>query len=69
MAVSFVTLFYAVGQLLGPALAGPLIEWRDGFRLVFAFSCLMMAVGVALSAYSRRHQAYRSEPSPACQAD
>ena len=69
VAVSFVTLFYAVGQLLGPALAGPLIEWRDGFRLVFAFSCLVMAAGVALSAYSRRHQAYRPGPPAAWEAD
>ena len=69
VAVSFVTLFYAVGQLLGPALAGPLIEWRDGFRLVFAFSCLVMVAGVALSAYSRRHQAYRPVSSAACEAD
>ncbi|MCH2558908.1 MAG: MFS transporter [Alcanivorax sp.] len=66
VAVSFVTLFYAVGQLLGPALAGPLIEWRDGFRLVFALSCVAMVIGVLLSAYSRRHQ---RAPSPQPSAD
>ncbi len=49
MAVSFVTLFFATGQLLGPALAGLLIDWRQEFRLTFSLSALLMLVGVFLA--------------------
>jgi len=54
VAVSFVTLFFAIGQLLGPAVAGLLIEWQDGFRLVFALSAGLMAFGIVLSLISAR---------------
>jgi MFS family permease len=54
MAVSFVTLFFAIGQLLGPALAGLLIEWQQDFRLSFLISTALLAAGIALSHFSRR---------------
>jgi MFS family permease len=54
VAVSFVTLFFALGQLLGPAIAGLLIEWQDGFRLVFALSAGLMIFGIILSLISAR---------------
>ncbi len=54
VAVSFVTLFFAIGQLLGPAVAGLLIEWQDGFRLVFALSAGLMAFGIILSLISAK---------------
>ena len=50
VAVSFVTLFYATGQFLGPALAGLVVEWSEGFRVAFAGSCLVMVGGVYLLA-------------------
>lgn len=49
VAVSFVTLFFALGQLLGPALAGLLLESTNNFRLTFFISCLLMTVGIYLS--------------------
>lgn len=48
LAVSFVTLFYAAGQFLGPALAGVMIEHAGGFRAAFAVSCVILAAGVLL---------------------
>ncbi|HDZ07976.1 MFS transporter [Pseudohongiella sp.] len=51
MAVSFVTVFFALGQLIGPALAGLLIDWQQDFRLTFALSAVLMFVG-ALVSYS-----------------
>nr|WP_232802436.1 MFS transporter [Alloalcanivorax mobilis] len=70
VAVSFVTLFYAIGQLIGPAAAGVLIEWSGGFRTPFAASCAIMLVGVYLCWHTRRHQNYRpaARLPDACQA-
>lgn len=49
MAVSFVTVFFALGQLIGPALAGLLIDWQQDFRLTFALSAALMLVGAVAS--------------------
>jgi MFS family permease len=46
-ATSFVTLFYAIGQLTGPALAGIVID-KAGFRIAFGTSCALMLAGVWL---------------------
>ena len=56
VAVSFVTLFFASGQLIGPALAGLLVEWTGDFRLVFTFTCLLMAIGIFLCWHTRKSQ-------------
>lgn len=53
MAVSFVTVFFALGQLIGPAVAGGLIEWQQDFRLSFALCTLLLLIGVGLSHLSR----------------
>jgi MFS family permease len=42
-------LFYAIGQFIGPAAAGVMIEHAGGFRAAFAASCLVMGFGVYLS--------------------
>jgi len=55
VAVSFVTLFFALGQLIGPAFAGMLIEWQQDFRLSFLLCGLLLFVGVLLSYHSRRY--------------
>jgi MFS family permease len=63
LALSTVTLFFAVGQLLGPALAGALIEHTpggDGFRLTF--SLVSLAALTALGLCFRIHQ---RRPAPA----
>lgn len=49
LAMSYVTLFYAIGQLIGPAFAGLLIEHAGGFRSAFTASCAVLGVGVLLS--------------------
>lgn len=48
LAVSFVTVFMAAGQLAGPAGAGVVIDWTGDFRLAFGLCAALIAVGVAL---------------------
>lgn len=55
MAVSFVTVFFALGQLIGPAVAGVLIEWQQDFRLSFGLCGLLLLLGIGLSHRSRRY--------------
>lgn len=55
MAVSFVTVFFALGQLIGPAVAGVLIEWQQDFRLSFGLCGLLLLFGIGLSHHSRRY--------------
>lgn len=56
VAVSYITLFYAVGQLLGPAAAGVLVEWTGGFREVFAIAATMMGASILLCWHTRISQ-------------
>jgi MFS family permease len=48
VAVSFVTVFFATGQLVGPVGAGILIE-LGGFRMAFGAVCLALVAGIFLS--------------------
>lgn len=54
VAFSFVTLFFAGGQLVGPAVAGWLIEYTGDFRSGFSFTCAGLLVGVYLTNRIRR---------------
>lgn len=59
LALSTVTLFFAVGQLLGPALAGAVIEHTPGgggFRLTFGAVSLaaLLALGLCLRIHQQR---------------
>ena len=56
VAVSFVTLFFAIGQLIGPAAAGVIVESMGGFSRAFAITSALMAWGVVLCWYSRKSQ-------------
>ena len=56
LAVSYVTLFYAVGQFAGPAAAGLLIEYAGGFRTAFAACCVVLALGIVLTLRLGRRQ-------------
>ncbi len=49
LAVSYVTLFFAVGQFIGPTAAGFAIGATDGFRSTFAVSSLFLFIGILLS--------------------
>lgn len=55
MAVSFVTVFFALGQLIGPAVAGVLVEWQHDFRLSFALCSGLLLLGIFMSHRSRRY--------------
>lgn len=50
VAISFVTLFFAAGQLIGPSAAGVLLEHTGNYQLMFLLSSALIAVGVYLSA-------------------
>jgi MFS family permease len=54
IAFSFATLFFAVGQFLGPAIAGWLIESAGGFTAAFSFTFLVLSVGFGLTLLIRR---------------
>ena len=54
IAFSFATLFFAVGQFLGPAIAGWLIESTGGFIAAFGFTFLVLLVGFGLTLLIRR---------------
>ncbi|MFW5823712.1 MAG: MFS transporter [Marinobacter sp.] len=57
IAFSFVTVFFATGQLIGPAVAGWLIELGGGFRVAFGFTFLVLLVGVWLTLRIRKFPA------------
>jgi MFS family permease len=51
VALSAITVFYALGQLIGPALAGRVIDSAGGFQLTFLLTAaaLLLAVGLTVS--------------------
>ena len=54
IAFSFVTVFFALGQLVGPAVSGWLIEEGGGFRVAFGFTFAVLVLGVILTLRIRR---------------
>ncbi|WP_323750743.1 MFS transporter [Marinobacter sp.] len=57
IAFSFVTLFFASGQLLGPAVAGWIIESNGGFLGAFGFNFVVLLAGAYLTLKIRRFPA------------
>lgn len=57
IAFSYVTLFFAGGQFIGPAVAGWMIETSGGFQLAIGFTCAWLAVGLFLTQRIRRFPA------------
>jgi MFS family permease len=49
LAFSYVTFYFAVGQLIGPTIAGWLIEDWGGFRSAFLFSSVILGIGLLLT--------------------
>ena len=49
LAVSYVTMFFAAGQLVGPSAAGWLIGVTDAFRFTFGVSAGLILLGALLS--------------------
>jgi len=54
IAFSFATLFFAVGQFLGPAVAGWLIETTESFIAAFTFTVVVLSIGFGLALLIRR---------------
>ncbi|MDE5414507.1 MFS transporter [Alkalihalobacterium chitinilyticum] len=48
LAFSYVTLYFAVGQFIGPTIAGWLIDDWGGFKGAFLFSSICLSVGLVL---------------------
>jgi MFS family permease len=59
VAVSFITVFFASGQLIGPVVAGIIIE-SSGFRLAFAVGCVFLLAGVYFSIRLMRFPAQKN---------
>lgn len=56
VAISFITLFFAAGQLIGPSAAGVLLEYTGNFRLMFLISSSLLGLGIYLSWRSGKTQ-------------
>jgi MFS family permease len=56
LALSYVTLFYASGQLIGPAAAGWVIDYAGGFSRAFLWSSLFILVSLAITTRLRRQK-------------
>jgi MFS family permease len=54
IAFSYVTVFFATGQFLGPAIAGALIEFSGGFHLAVGFTCAALLGALLLTLRIRR---------------
>lgn len=68
IAFSFVTVFFASGQLIGPAISGWLIESGGGFRVAFGFTFAVLVVGVVLTLRIRRFPASWAVGEPSREA-
>jgi MFS family permease len=62
IAFSYVTLFFAGGQFIGPAVAGWMIETDGGFQLAIGFTCAWLVVGLFLTQRIRRFPAGLAVP-------
>jgi MFS family permease len=49
VAFSYATFYFAIGQLLGPVIAGWLIEEANGFESVFVMTSITLAIGILLT--------------------
>jgi MFS family permease len=49
LAFSYVTFYFAVGQLIGPAIAGWIIEDGGGFKSAFLFTSIILGIGLFLT--------------------
>lgn len=49
IAFSYVTFYFAIGQFIGPTIAGWLIEDFGGFKSAFLFSTIFLVIGLLLS--------------------
>jgi MFS family permease len=66
LAFSYVTFYFAVGQFIGPTIAGWLIEDFGGFKSAFLFSSLCLVVGLFLTfkVKNSEQQVFRNSKIP-----
>jgi MFS family permease len=64
-AIGFISIFYAVGQMIGPGLAGWMIEHLGGFSAAYGFGILIYVVGLLLGISLTKDN---REPLPAADA-
>lgn len=66
LAFSYVTFYFAVGQFIGPTIAGWLIEDWGGFKSAFLFSSLCLVVGLFLTfkVKNSEQQVFRNSKIP-----
>lgn len=57
VAVSYVTFYFAAGQLMGPFVSGRIIDYSGSFRAVFVCCCLLIAVGIVIALRFNRQAA------------
>lgn len=48
-AIGFISIFYAVGQMMGPGIAGWLIEYAGGFKMAYGFGAIVFFITLLLS--------------------
>ena len=64
IAFSFATLFFAMGQFFGPAIAGWLIEATGNFTSAFGFTVVVLSTGFCLALLIRRFPAELAVQEP-----
>ncbi|MGG2057456.1 MFS transporter [Lysinibacillus pakistanensis] len=48
-AIGFISIFYAVGQMMGPGIAGWLIEYAGGFKMAYGFGAVVFLFTLLLT--------------------
>lgn len=62
-ALGYVTLFFGIGQLLGPSAAGWIIDtWSSGFRGAFWFAAVVLTVGYFMTYAMKTHRVKVASP-------
>ncbi len=52
--IGFISVFYAIGQMLGPAISGAIIEYAGGFDSAYGFGALVYFLGIILTLYLKK---------------
>lgn len=52
--IGFISVFYAVGQMIGPGISGWIIEHIGGFPSAYGFGALIYTLGIALTIFLKK---------------
>ncbi|WP_053363246.1 MFS transporter [Bacillus sp. FJAT-27251] len=64
VAFGYVTFYFAVGQFIGPAIAGWLIDGSGGFQAAFLFCSICLSLAFLLTIKMRKADVPKSQDSP-----